>query len=201
MSAIIEWGKHSASDDFWMVAGIAIVLTIAGFAGAFYFFMRKRIMEDTPTSKIRSAAQGYVEIDGTGDLLEGPPIIGPLTGKTCTWYSYKIEERRRSGKNSNWHTLEKAISDELFLIIDDTGQCIIDPEGASVTPAEKDVWYGASSRPRRGPRHQVVSFPVAVTVTARVAYTQKKRYMRLVYLALWAVPVTFMTQTAMYARY
>ena len=150
MSALIEWAKHSASDDFWMVAGIAVVLTIAGFAGAFYFFMRKRIMEDTPTSKIRSAAQGYVEIDGTGDLLEGPPIIGPLTGKTCTWYSYKIEERRRSGKNSNWHTLEKAISDELFLIIDDTGQCIIDPEGASVTPSEKDVWYGATSRPGRG---------------------------------------------------
>jgi hypothetical protein len=151
MSALSEWAKHSASDDFWLVAAIAIVVAVASFASAFYFFMRKRIMEDMPTSKIRSAAQGYIEVDGKGDLLEGPPIIGPLTGKTCTWYSYKIEERRRNNKNSNWTTIEKGKSEELFLIIDDTGECVIDPEGASVTPSEKDVWHGATTRPTQGP--------------------------------------------------
>lgn len=59
-------------------------------------------MEDTPTSKLRSAAQGYVELSGYGALLEGAPIIAPLTGLTCTWYSHEIEERRRSGKNTHW---------------------------------------------------------------------------------------------------
>lgn len=135
-----------------MVVGILVVLAIAGFIGAFYYFMRKRIMEDTPTSKIRSAAQGYVELNGHGALLEGPPIIAPLTGMICTWYSYKIEEHRRSGKNSNWANIENGKSEELFLIIDDTGQCVIDADGASVTTAEKDVWYGASARPSRGPK-------------------------------------------------
>lgn len=151
MSALIEWVKISPNDDFWLIAIISLASTLFGFAAAFYFFMRKRIMEDTPTSKIRSAAQGYVEIDGTGNLLEGPPITGPITGKTCTWYSYKIEEHRRGNKNSSWSTVDKGVSEELFLIVDETGECIIDPDGASVTPAEKDVWYGATARPSRGP--------------------------------------------------
>ena len=64
-------------------------------------------MEDTPTSKIRSAAQGYVELSGHGELMEGPKIIAPLTSKYCTWYSYKVEERRRSGKNSQWPQFKK----------------------------------------------------------------------------------------------
>lgn len=135
-----------------MVVGIFVLLAMVGFIGAFYYFMRKRIMEDTPTSKIRSAAQGYVELSGHGALLEGPPIIAPLTGLTCTWYSYNIEEHRRSGKNSNWANIENGKSEELFLIVDETGECVIDPDGASVTAAEKDVWYGTTPRPSRGPK-------------------------------------------------
>ncbi len=169
MSPLSEWAKLSAADDFWMIVGILVCLTISGFIGAFYFFMRKRIMEDTPTSKIRSAAQGYVELSGRGDLMEGPEIIAPLTSKYCTWYSYKVEERRRSGKNSHWATVEKGKSDELFLIVDDTGQCVIDPEGASVTTTEKDVWYGNSAQPARGP-----ATGGGLLSSGRYRYTEKR---------------------------
>ena len=197
MSALSEWAKFSTTDDFWMVASILILLTIFGFAGAFYFFMRKRIMEDTPTSKIRSAAQGYVELDGVGDLLEGPPIIAPLTGATCTWYSYKIEQHRRSGKNSHWSTIEKGTSEDLFLIIDDTGQCIVDPEGASVTPAEKDVWYGASSRPAVDRRPGVLCYQAAAIVIRKNVCIRKNRFMRLACLALSVVLAMFLIQAVM----
>lgn len=151
MSALTEWAYQAPPDDFWVAATFLIILAIAGFIGSFYFFLRKRVIEDTPTSRIRSAPQGYVEIDGTGALMEGPPIIAPLTGKYCIWYSYKIEERRRSGKRSHWATIEKATSDGLFLLIDDTGSCVIDPEGAYVTPAATDTWYGPAAKPVRGP--------------------------------------------------
>lgn len=83
MSSLVTWVQQSPSDDFWLAAAILIGLTVFGFIGAFYFYLRKRVMQDTPTSKIRSAAQGYVELNGHGDLLEGPPIIAPLTGSTC----------------------------------------------------------------------------------------------------------------------
>jgi len=147
----MEWILRSPTDDFWSTAAVLLALTVAGFLGSFYFFYRKRVIEDTPTSRIRSAAQGYVELSGSGTLMEGPPIIAPLTGTTCTWYGYKVEEHRRSGKNSKWVTIDSGDSSELFLLVDDTGKCIIDPEGAGVTTAGKDVWYGSSSRPQTRP--------------------------------------------------
>ncbi len=146
MSSMATWVQNSPADDFWLGVTVLAALSVA----AFYFFMRKRVMEDMPTSKIRSAAQGYVELVGHGRLMEGPLIISPLTGLPCTWYSYKVEEKRRSGKNNNWATVRKGRSEELFLLVDETGECVIDPEGANVTSAEKDVWYGNTAQPSRG---------------------------------------------------
>jgi len=141
------WAKTAPIDDFFLLSSVLIVATIVGLYFAFKFLQSKRIIEDTPTSKIRSAAQGYLELIGHGELMQGIPIVSPLTGTQCTWYQFKVEERRQSGKNSEWVTIRKGISDELFLIKDETGQCIIDPEGAHVTVSRKDVWYGGSSSP------------------------------------------------------
>ena len=143
--------KAAPADDFWIWAIILVIATFAGFFLAFKNMQSKRIIEDTPTSKIRSAAQGYLELIGHGHLMEGQPIVSPLTGKSCTWYDFKVEEHRQSGKNSKWVTIRSGISDELFLIKDETGQCIIDPEGARVTVTNKSVWYGNSSNPMAGP--------------------------------------------------
>ena len=151
MPDLLAWASHSPPDDFWVAAGILLLLTVAGFVGAFWFYLRKRIIEDTPTSRIRSAAQGYTELAGTGKLMDGPPIISPLTGTVCTWFSYHVEERRQSGKRTNWVTVEKGTSDDLFLLEDDTGICVIDPDGASVTCLESDTWYGSTLRPETGP--------------------------------------------------
>ncbi|MCP4044060.1 MAG: hypothetical protein GY731_19230 [Gammaproteobacteria bacterium] len=138
---------------------VFVALAAAGFYGAFRFVRRARIIEDTPTSKIRSAAQGYVEFNGRGELMEGTPIIAPLSSQKCTWYRYKVEERRevhstQGGRRTEWRTIRHGLSDELFLLVDDTGQCVIDPEGAEVTPAKKETWYGNSPQPTRGPTGQ-----------------------------------------------
>lgn len=167
-----DWVKHSPGEDFWETAIILLLLTIGGFIGAFYFFLRKRIIEDTPTSRIRSAAQGYVELIGRGKLIEGSGIIGPLTGITCTWFSYGIEEHRSSGKNSHWATIEKGVSDSLFLLVDDSGEAVIDPEKANVTPAVSDVWYGNSRRPApRGTKKKNRFFGLG---GGRYRYTEKR---------------------------
>ncbi|TAJ92581.1 MAG: hypothetical protein EPO31_13410 [Gammaproteobacteria bacterium] len=169
---LTRWAQVSPADDFWGAMTILIVLTLGGFIGAFYYFSRKRMMENTPTSKIRSAAQGFVELEGRGQLLDGPPIIAPLSGITSLWFSYEIEEHRGSGKNSRWVTVENGVSDGLFLLKDDTGQCIIDPDGAVVTPSEVNIWYGSSKRPSSGPRvrgKRWFSFGIG-----RFRYTEKR---------------------------
>jgi hypothetical protein len=143
----------TASFWFWSV-GLAASTALALYFG-FRSLVRARIIEDTPTSRIRSASQGYVELVGQGRSMEGPPIVSPLSGHDCLWYTYKVERRESSrtnqGHKTRWRTVESGTSDALFLIEDGTGACVIDPDGAEVTPSHVDHWYGNSRRPSGGP--------------------------------------------------
>lgn len=130
---------EASTQEFWFHAGIVAVLSAAGFYFAFEFFKRARIIEDTPTSRIRSAAQGYVELVGHGDTLEGPEIVAPLSKIPCTWYSYKVEKLG----DKHDQVIDSGTSDDLFVLVGKTGRCVIDPEGASVTPTVKKIWYGS----------------------------------------------------------
>ncbi|MES9879615.1 MAG: hypothetical protein ABW185_01895, partial [Sedimenticola sp.] len=93
--------------EFWLFLGVATVISIAAFYFAFRSLSRARLIEDAPTAKIRSAQQGYLELEGEAQAMEGLPIITPLTGGHCCWYHYKIEKRG----NKNWHTVESDTSD------------------------------------------------------------------------------------------
>jgi hypothetical protein len=108
-----------------------------------------RLIEDTPTCKIRSAPQGYVELEGLGKLMDGPPIIAKLSGLPCVWYRYKIEQQvtthYKGHTQTRWEVIEKDESTETFWLQDDTGRVVIDPEGANVTPRHKDSWRSSSS--------------------------------------------------------
>src|SRR5262245_38354116 len=53
---------------------------------------RYRQISDLPTSKVASAAQGYVELFGRAQLLPGTPVTSPLSSTACCWYSFEIEE-------------------------------------------------------------------------------------------------------------
>ncbi|HEY9199262.1 MAG TPA: GIDE domain-containing protein [Gammaproteobacteria bacterium] len=148
--------RDLSPEGFWLI----LALLILGTGAAFYFiwrsFHRARLIEDTPTARIRSAHQGYVELEGAGRLLDGTPIVGPLTGTHCLWYRYKIEHREshrdsRGRGSSSWSTIQSGVSDGLFVIEDATGRCIIDPDGAEVITVDSDVWYGRDEFPRQGP--------------------------------------------------
>jgi len=141
---------------FWAIAlGGA---SLFGFYGAFRHLRLARLIEDTPTAKVRSAPQGYVELIGQAQLMEGDSILAPLTRTDCCWWRYKIE--RRTG-NNKWAVVERGLSDTLFLLRDDTGECILDPEGAEITPTDRSVWYGHSKYPKdRFPTRYRVNDPV-----------------------------------------
>jgi hypothetical protein len=146
-----HWITSADPGNFWMAVGIAILLALAGFAGFLLFLRRLRFVQETPQSLIRSAAQGYVELQGTCQLMPGDPIIAPLTRKPCVWWSYNIEQKHERGNNSNWRTVQHATSDDLFYIEDGTGHCAVDPERAVVYSSIKQIWYGNSEWPEGGP--------------------------------------------------
>lgn len=105
---------------------------------------RARAFEDTPTSKVRSAAQGYVEFCGHARALPGDPVISPLTHRTCAWFQYRVEERMATRRNA-WVTVDEATSDAIFALDDETGRVVVDPTGAEVSAVPRTVWYGNDS--------------------------------------------------------
>ncbi len=142
---LIHWAKFVPAGHFWTLNVILLVVALVSFFYAYRFFYRKRLIEDIPTSKIVSAAQGYVELEGKCRLMDGPLIIAPLSGKGCTWYHYRIDAKSGLGKNQAWVTVNSGVSEELFFLVDDTGECVIDPDGANVTPSVKQTWYSSTS--------------------------------------------------------
>ena len=136
---------------FWLCAGAVSAITLLTFYGVWRFYSRLQLVRDTPKSMIRSAAQGYVELQGQARLMPGDPIIAPLSRMRCVWWRYRVEEYVRSGRSSHWQTVRKETSPGLFLVVDETGQCVVDPDGAEVYPSAKDTWYGDSEMPEGGP--------------------------------------------------
>jgi hypothetical protein len=113
------------------------VFAVVAFFVAFTALRRARNIEDVPTAKVRSAPQGYVELIGQAQSLDGEPIVAPLSRTACCWYRYRIEQRGDKG----WRAVESGTSDGIFLLRDDTGDCIIDPEGAEVTTEHTRSWF------------------------------------------------------------
>lgn len=151
------------TNHVWVWIGIAGAVSAISFISAFIFFQRARVIEDFPTSKIRSASQGYVELVGRAKAMSKSMLKAPLSGIDCVWYRYKIERDNGSGKHSHNVTVEKGESNDLFFIRDDTGHCVIDPLSAKKTPAKKLRWYGDTERPQTVPTKSASIFRTSST--------------------------------------
>ncbi|MGB0723005.1 MAG: hypothetical protein ACPGU7_11500 [Gammaproteobacteria bacterium] len=137
---------HAPAVAFWPQWGFGALFSTLSLASGLQSWWRARIIDDTPTAKLRSAPQGYVELHGTMAPHEGGHN-GPLTGRPCIWYRWAIHERRGSGKNSRWVRIDGGMSDAPLRLDDGTGQCVINPDGAEIICAQNDSWYGNSRRP------------------------------------------------------
>lgn len=114
----------------------------------FVSLRRDRYAADTPVSHIRSAAQGYVHLEGEA----GPPpegaIAAPLSGLPCVWWEYEIEYHTPTGNNrKQWQVVDRAASVAPFSLRDGGGECLVGPVGADVTPTSRETWYGDTPKP------------------------------------------------------
>lgn len=149
------WGQWAASAVYLLPAFLGFQLdTPAGwrisaalvaalaFAAWIAALRRARVIADTPTSAVATAAQGYVELLGRGTPLAGAPLLSPLNGLPCLWYRYTVERKQ----GDNWVTESRGESTDSFLLDDGSGQCLLDPEGAEVLPNATEVWQPAAHR-------------------------------------------------------
>lgn len=125
---------------------LPILFALICFYYAMYFLKAARNIEDSPTSKIRSAAQGYVELKGTPKPLTSQPTIGKLSQKPCAWYRYTVETSYNVGSTNQsragWTLIDQGVSINPILLDDGTGQCIIEPFGAEIIAKQYIAWRG-----------------------------------------------------------
>lgn len=121
-----------------------IVFAIVGigfFFDGFRIWRRKRLIENIPTSKIRSMAMGLVELYGEAEpyfIL----IKAPLTGEDCVFYKYLVERYETKGKNSEWVTVvNNASYHNPFYLNDDTGKVLINLQHVELHMDEPDFTF------------------------------------------------------------
>ena len=106
--------------------GIGVYLFYQGFRQ----LERRRLILDTPASKIRSASVGMVELSG---LAVGPyTLTAPVTGKPCYYHRSFVWELRQCGKNKQWVKVAAECMHVPFFLDDNTGKVMVDPRGAEL---------------------------------------------------------------------
>ena len=128
----------------FQIGSITAWLVVLGLIGAISFFAwtgnhrRSRLILDTPTSRIASAAQGYVELTGRAKEAQDAPLLSKLTLLPCVWYRYTVEQARNDGKG--YEIVDRGDSNDTILLDDGSGQCYVDPDQAEILTRHKRVW-------------------------------------------------------------
>jgi len=111
-------------------AGIGAIAGVVFFVQGFRMLRFKRIILNTPASKVRSASMGLVEVTGMAD---GPATIpAGITGEACFYYRALASQVKGSGKNRHWQTVADERLFVPFFVEDGTGQMLVNPQGADM---------------------------------------------------------------------
>jgi len=108
------------------------------FFKGFRDFSKKRLIENIPTTKIRSLAMGPVEICGIVVPARGV-LTAPYSRRKCVYYKWIAE--KFGGESYDRSTLDSEESMLAFYLQDDTGKVLIDAREADIRIAEEYDFY------------------------------------------------------------
>jgi E3 Ubiquitin ligase len=102
-----------------------ILVGVSGFVRGFPFLKRKRLIQNTPTSTVRGASLGAVELSGA---VVGPyTLISPLSQSDCFYYRAVARSGAGEGKKAAEEILYVP-----FCLDDGTGRVMVNPRGAEM---------------------------------------------------------------------
>jgi hypothetical protein len=127
--------------EIGMAAGLVL------FAFGFRLLRNRRLIQNIPTSKIRSMAMGLVEVKGRA--TDPVNLQAPFSGEPCVYYKVQVDEYKRSGDHSRWVNVFSRNTDDLpFNLSDETGCTSVRPQGAEIL---LDVTFSFENRGRGVP--------------------------------------------------
>lgn len=137
---LLMLGLHLGSAPAW--DGILAATLALGLLAWHWSLRRQRAVTDTPTSRIASAAQGYVELVGIGQAPPDLPVYSPTHHLPCLWYRYRAYVR----DNDKWRQTESDESISPFLLDDGSGRCLVDPTGADIVASRRETYISGDHK-------------------------------------------------------
>jgi hypothetical protein len=147
---------------------------LAAFFWGLRCFQRKRLMQNTPTSKVEAVALGLAEL--CGRAVPQKTLQSPVEQLPCVYWRYKVEELRRSGKSNHWATIDSGEERVPFYIEDATGKILVVPVGATID-IPKDLQVEPPKFPLRSelsPR--IFEFAEQKGIELDGVFTRRKRF-------------------------
>lgn len=123
---------HDSGRDFELAiyAAFGVAAGVGLFFKGFKNFKLKKLIEDLPTSNIRSLPMGLVEI--IGRAVKTVEMCTPFSNTPCVFFQYVIERLRKTRRGSYWDAIKRYSSPIPFEVSDDTGSILINPSEAEV---------------------------------------------------------------------
>lgn len=115
---------HGLELPFW--ASLALGAGPVLFWRSFRDLRMQRLIQDTPTSRIRSMSMGLVEING--EASPRSELTAPFSGRPCAYWQVDIATRTR---RSGWTVVHRNASGNPFFLRDETGVALVYPQGAT----------------------------------------------------------------------
>jgi len=113
-----------------VLCALGVCAGVGLFFYGFRLLQRRRLILDTPFSRIRSASMGMVEVSG---LAVGPyTMIAPITARSCYYYRTLVWEWKQRGRNKQWVKIAGECMHVPFFVDDGTGLMLVDPRGAEL---------------------------------------------------------------------
>ncbi|MFM8454780.1 MAG: GIDE domain-containing protein [Gammaproteobacteria bacterium] len=121
-----------------------LILAGLGFYLSFKFLSIAKSMQNTPTSNIRTAAQGYTEIKAIQKNIPNFELKSRISKNTCTFYRFTVYEKiEGSDQKSNWFLIDSGDSQAYCIYAtDETGSCYIETKKAFIKNKHRFSWYG-----------------------------------------------------------
>lgn len=112
---------------------LALVLACAGiylFFIGFRMLRLKRLILNTPLSRIHSASIGLVEVNG---MPAGPQALSaPITGDPCFYYHVRAWQLAQVDNKQKWILVLNESLSVPFFLEDATGRVLVNPQGAHI---------------------------------------------------------------------
>ena len=133
----------------WPMLVVLGALSAFAYLAAFTLLRLGMLVRGTPTSQLRSAAQGMIELAGKADSYDGIGLRSPESGMPCVWYStafidsasgvHPADFGLRAGA-LGWLALHMRLlpgetSRDSLVLHSSQGDVVIDPVGAFVLPS------------------------------------------------------------------